>query len=162
MEKTKITNKDLALTSIFAGLYALLVYLFAPISFYLLQFRVAGILRPAIARKWFLSIGYAIGVVVGNVFSPFSGPYEFVFMPFMSLLAGLLGYIAAKPFKQNYFVGGMIIGLVIPLSVSWMLNQLFGLPYIATFPYLLLSEQVVCLIGATMFKMIDIRYEWWK
>jgi len=162
VEKTKITNKDLALTSIFAGLYALLVYLFAPISFYLLQFRVAGILRPAIARKWFLSIGYAIGVVVGNVFSPFSGPYEFVFMPFMSLLAGLLGYIAAKPFKQNYFVGGMIIGLVIPLSVSWMLNQLFGLPYIATFPYLLLSEQVVCLIGATMFKMIDIRYEWWK
>lgn len=162
MEETKITNKDLALTSIFAGLYALLVYLFAPISFYLLQFRVAGILRPAIARKWFLSIGYAIGVVAGNVFSPFSGPFELVFMPFMSLLAGLLGYIAAKAFKQNYFVAGIIIGLVIPLSVSWMLNQLFGLPYIATFPYLLLSEQVVCLIGATMFKMIDVRYEWWK
>ena len=70
----EVKTRDLALVTVFASLYAALVYLFAPISFYALQFRVAGVLRPSIARKWILAFGYAIGVVVGNIFSPFTGP----------------------------------------------------------------------------------------
>lgn len=89
----KIKTKDIALTAVFAALYAALVYVFTPISFLALQFRVAGVLRPGIARKWTLAIGYAIGVVVGNLFSPF-GVYDLLFMPVMSLLAGLLGYLS--------------------------------------------------------------------
>jgi uncharacterized membrane protein len=154
-------TKDIALVTIFAALYAALVYLFAPISFYALQFRVAGVLRPGIARKWVLAIGYAVGVVVGNIFSPF-GTYDLLFMPFMSLLAGLLGYLAAKPFKQNYFVAGAVIATIIPISVSWMLSQLFGDPMLATLPLLLLAEQVICIIGATMFKLIETRFKWWQ
>jgi uncharacterized membrane protein len=70
----KMKTRDLTLVAIFAALYAALVYVFAPISFLALQFRVAGVLRPAIAKKRILVIGYAIGVVVGNLFSPFVGP----------------------------------------------------------------------------------------
>jgi uncharacterized membrane protein len=158
----KIETKDIALVSIFASLYAVLVYVFAPASFYTLQFRVAGVLRPAIAKKWVLSIGYAIGVIVGNLFSPFSGPYELVFMPLVSLVAGIVGFIVAKRFKENYFIEGAIIAVIVPISVSWMLNQLFGLPLVATFPYLLISEQIVCLIGAFIFKLIDLRFKWWE
>jgi uncharacterized membrane protein len=158
----KIETKDIALVSIFASLYAVLVYVFAPVSFYTLQFRVAGVLRPAIAKKWVLSIGYAIGVIVGNLFSPFSGPYELVFMPLVSLVAGIVGFIVAKRFKENYFIEGAIIAVIVPISVSWMLNQLFGLPLVATFPYLLISEQIVCLIGAFIFKLIDLRFKWWE
>ncbi|MFH0896834.1 MAG: QueT transporter family protein, partial [Candidatus Bathyarchaeota archaeon] len=114
--------------AVFAALYAVLVYMFAPISFYALQFRVAGAVRPAIARKWILSIGYALGVVVGNLFSPLAGPFELIFMPVMSLLAGLLGYLIAQRFKNNYFVAGIVIATIIAFSVSWMLNQLLNLP----------------------------------
>ena len=71
----RIRSRDLSLVAVFAALYAVLVYLFAPVSFYVLQFRVAGVLRPSIARKWVLSVGYAIGVVIGNIFSPFTGPF---------------------------------------------------------------------------------------
>jgi uncharacterized membrane protein len=157
----KIKTKDIALTAVFAALYAALVYVFTPISFLALQFRVAGVLRPGIARKWTLAIGYAIGVVIGNLFSPF-GVYDLLFMPLMSLLAGLLGYLAAKPFKNNYFVAGAIIATVIPLSVSWMLNQVLGLPIIATLPYLFISEQIICLIGAVIFRLIETRFKWWQ
>ena len=157
----KIKTKDVALTAVFAALYATLVYVFAPISFLALQFRVAGVLRPGIAKKWHLAIGYAIGVVVGNIFSPF-GAYDIVFMPLMSLVAGLLGYLAAKPFKGNYIITGAVIATIIPLSVSWMLNQVLGIPIIATLPFLFISEQVVCLIGAVMFKLIEKRFNWWQ
>jgi uncharacterized membrane protein len=147
--------------AIFAALYAALVHVFAPISFYALQFRVAGVLRPGIAKKWILAVGYAIGVVIGNIFSPF-GVYDLLFMPVMSLVAGLVGYLAAKPFKQNYFVAGAVIAIIIPLSVSWMLTQLFGDPMLATLPYLLIAEQIICLIGASMFKLIETRFKWWQ
>ena len=152
----------MALASIFASLYAALVYAFAPVSFYALQFRVAGVLRPAIAKKWVLSIGYAIGVVVGNLFSPFAGPYELVFMPLVSLAAGIIGFIVAKRFKKSYFIEGAIIATIVPIGVSWMLNQLFGLQLVVTFPYLLISEQVVCLLGAFVFKLIELRFKWWE
>jgi uncharacterized membrane protein len=154
-------TKDIALVAIFAALYAALVYVFAPISFYALQFRVAGVLRPGIAKKWILAVGYGIGVVIGNIFSPF-GVYDLLFMPLISLLAGLAGYLVAKPFKQNYFVAGAVIATIIPISLSWMLSQLFGTPMMATLPYLLIAEQTICLIGASMFKLIETRFKWWQ
>lgn len=157
----KTNTKDVAITAVFAALYAALVYVFTPISFLALQFRVAGILRPAIARKWTLSIGYAAGVAIGNFFSPF-GAYDLLFMPAMSLAAGVVGYLAAKPFKNNYFVTGAVIATIIPVSVSWMLNQILSLPILATLPYLFISEQTICLLGATLFTLIEKRFKWWQ
>jgi uncharacterized membrane protein len=158
----EIRSRDLSLIVIFASLYAVLVWAFAPISFYALQFRVAGVLRPGIAKKWVLAIGYTIGVVVGNLLSPFTGLYELLFMPFMSLVAGLLGYAAARIFNRSYFVAGLVIATVIPLSVSWMLLQLFNLPVIATLPSIFVSEQAICLIGVALFRAMEARYKWWE
>lgn len=148
--------------AVFAALYAALVYVFAPISFYELQFRVAGVIRPAIARKWILVVGYAIGVVIGNFFSPFVGVYELLFMPVMSLVAGLLGYVFARRFNSNYFVCGVVIATIIALSVSWMLLQVSDLPMLITFPYLFISEQIVNFIGSILFKAIETRIKWWQ
>lgn len=157
----EVKSKDLSLVAVFAALYVVLVYIFAPISFFALQFRVAGALRPAIARKWILAIGYAIGVVVGNLFSPFPGIYELLFMPAMSLIAGIAGYALARRFKGSYFVSGAVIATIISLSVSWMLLQLFDLPILATLPYLFISEQIVCFIGSGVFIAIETRIKWW-
>jgi riboflavin transporter FmnP len=73
-----------------------------------------------------------------------------------------MGFVVAKRFKESYFIEGTIIAVIVPIGVSWMLNQLFGLPLVATFPYLLISEQIVCLIGAFIFKLIELRFKWWK
>ena len=158
----EIETRDISLVAIFAALYAALVYIFAPISFYELQFRVAGVLRPGIAKKWILAVGYAVGVVIGNLFSPFVGVYELLFMPVMSFVAGTLGYVLAKKFNNDYFVCGAIVATIISLSVSWMLLQLFDLPILVTFPYLFISEQIVCLIGSVAFRALDTRMKWWR
>jgi uncharacterized membrane protein len=157
----RFETRDLAFVAIFAALYAALVYVFAPISFLALQFRVAGVIRPAIAKKWVLAIGYGIGVAIGNFASPNVGPYELLFMPVMSFVAGMLGYFLARRFRGNYFVCGAVIAIIIPLSVAWMLFQLFNSPIIATLPYLLLSEQAVCFIGSVLFQTIETRFKWW-
>jgi uncharacterized membrane protein len=160
-ESMKVESRDLSLVVIFAALYAALVYVFAPISFYAFQFRVAGVLRPAIARKWILATGYALGVVIGNLFSPFIGIYELLFMPAMSFVSGILGYVVAMKFNGNYFINGAVIAVIIPVSVSWMLFQLYNLSILVTLPCLFISEQIVCIIGAGMFKMIETRVKWW-
>jgi uncharacterized membrane protein len=158
----KLKSRDLALVAVYAALYSVMVVVFAPLSFYALQFRVAGVLRSGIARKRELAFGYAFGTVVANIFSPFSGVYELLFMPLMSLISGLIGFEASKRMNTNYYICGVIIAIIIPLSVAWMLNQLFNLPIIATFPGLFVSEQIINIIGSTIFKTIETRYEWWK
>jgi len=154
-------SKDISLVIVFASLYAVLVYVFASISFYALQFRVAGVLRPAIAKKWVLAISYAVGIVLGNLFSPFVGIYELLFMPTVGLFAGFLGYILAKKLGGTYFTTGVIIATVIPIGLSWMFNQLFGLPILITLLYTFISEQIICFIGACIFSAIETRYVWW-
>ena len=155
-------TKDIALIAVYAALYAAMVVVFQPISFSALQFRVAGVLRPGIARKKELAVGYAVGTAVANLFSPFAGIYEILFMPVMSLIAGLLGYEASRRLDGGYLLCGAVIAVVIPVSVAYMLNQLFGLPYIATLPGLLVSEQAVNLIGSTVFRLAERRIKWWE
>jgi len=153
-------NRDVALISVFAALYAALGIVFP--GFTALQFRLAGVLRPGIARKRELAVAYMVGVVAVNVFSPYAGVHELVFMPVMSLLSGLGGYELAKRFNHNYYVCGAVIAVIIPLSVAWMLNQLANLPMVATLPGLLVSEQIINVLGATIFRLIETRYKWWE
>ncbi len=122
--KLKIQTKDLALTTIYAALYAALVIVFTPISFGSAQFRIAGILRPGIAKNWILAFGYGIGALVANFFSPFAGPLDLVFMPVMSVFAGLAGYFVAKRFNGNYFVCGAVTATIIAVTYSFMFEQL--------------------------------------
>jgi hypothetical protein len=159
--KTGIDSRDLSLVVIFAALYAGLVYVFASISFYWLQLRIAGAIRPAIAKKWVLSFGYAIGIVLGNLISPFAGIYELLFMPIIGFVAGLLGYVVARRFKGSYFVAGVIIAAVVSGGLSVMFHQLLGLPIAESLVYISISEQSVCLIGASVFAAIEKRYTWW-
>lgn len=156
-----MNTKDLALTIIFAALYAALVVAFSPIAFGVAQFRIAGALRPAIAKKWILSLGYGIGVLVGNFFSPFAGPWDLVFMPIMSIIAGLAGFLVAKKFMQNYFVSGTITAIIIAVSLSFMFEQLAISPFLVALPMLLVTELAACIIGAIVFTIIDRRFNWW-
>ena len=108
-----------------------------------------------------MAFGYAIGVLVANVFSPFAGPWDLIFMPVMSFLAGVAGYLVAKRFNHNYFVAGFVTATIISVSLSYMFSQLGISPMLVALPYLFVVEQIVCLIGATVFKIIETRFKWW-
>ncbi len=159
--RLNIITKDLALTAVYAALYAALVFVAMPFSFGVAQFRIAGMLRPAIAKKWILAFGYATGVLVANFFSPYAGPWDLLFMPLMSLFAGFAGFLAAKPFKGNLFISGAVTAAIIAASLSVMFEQ-FGMgPVVVTLPYLLVAEQTLCLVGAFIFTLIGRRYRIW-
>jgi uncharacterized membrane protein len=64
-------TKNIALASLFAALYAVLVLVLAPISFQLVQVRVADALIPlSIIFGWPSVVGVTVGCVVSNVISP--------------------------------------------------------------------------------------------
>lgn len=153
--------KDLSLMLIFAALYAALVYVFAPISFYVFQFRIAGVIRPAIARKWILALGYSIGIALGNLVSPYAGLYELLFMPIVGFVAGSLGYIAARRFGGGYFTAGIVTATVVSAGLSWMFFQLLGIPILFAFVYTFITEQLICFLGACLFVAVSRRVELW-
>jgi uncharacterized membrane protein len=67
----KVITKNLALTAIFAALYAVLVIALAGISFQLVQVRVADALIPlSMVFGWPAVAGVTIGCVISNVVSP--------------------------------------------------------------------------------------------
>jgi uncharacterized membrane protein len=155
-----MNTREISLVAVYAALYAALVIVFSPISFGPLQFRIAGVLRPGIAKLRILAVGYALGVIVGNLLSPFAGIYELLFMPAASLAAGILGYEVAKHVGGSYWTCGLIIAAIIPICVAWMLLQLFNLPIIVTLPGLLVSELIINLIGAVIFTALERRMKW--
>jgi uncharacterized membrane protein len=158
--KKALNTRELSLVAVYAALYASLVIVFSPISFGVLQFRLAGVVRPGIARMRVLAVGYAIGVVVGNLMSPFAGIYELLLMPVASLAAGLIGYELAKRLGGSYWTCGLVIAVIIPVCVSWMLLQLFSLPVGLTLPGLLASELIINVLGAGIFTVLERRMKW--
>ena len=69
--EVEMETKNIALSSIFAALYAVLVLVLAPISFQLVQVRVADALIPlSIIFGWPSVAGVTVGCVVSNVISP--------------------------------------------------------------------------------------------
>jgi len=157
----KLQTKDITYITLFAALYVVLVIIFAPFSFYAIQFRLAGILRPGIAKKRILVVGYGIGVFISNFFSPFAGFHELVFMPIMALISGIVSYEIAKNYDNSYVVVSIIIAIIIALSISLMLNQLFLLPIMITLPSILFSEITVNILGVMVYKLIDMRVSIW-
>jgi uncharacterized membrane protein len=67
----EISSKDVALTVIFAALYAVLVLALAGISFGLIQVRIADALIPlSIVFGWPAVVGVSTGCAIANAVSP--------------------------------------------------------------------------------------------
>jgi len=150
-------SRQLTLIAVFAALYAVLTWLFAPLSFLAMQFRVSEALKPAIAKRWELAIAFAVGNFLGNLISPFGGFGELLFMPIMNLIGGLVAFYVSR---KNYWITSVIYGLIIAGSVSFMLFQFFNVPLITTFPLLVASEIGVMLLGTLGFRVIERSWKW--
>jgi uncharacterized membrane protein len=67
----KFDSRDMALTTVFAALYAVLVLALAGISFQIVQVRIADALIPlSIVFGWPAVLGVTIGCAVANIASP--------------------------------------------------------------------------------------------
>jgi len=116
--------KDLALTSLFATLYAVLVIFLAVISFQLVQVRLADALIPfSIVFGWPAVIGVTVGCIVSNVVSPMPSVIIDVTLGSIanliaSFLAWKIGRLKRRESLVNEFLGCSAATIVITFIVG--------------------------------------------
>jgi len=137
--------KDIAQISLVACLYAVLTIIFSSISYLPAQFRMGEIIKPISTFQKKFAISMMIGNFLSNLFSPFAGPMELIFMPLSNLVGCLLGYYIGKFF--NRFLGSIFIGVWISASVAITLKIAAKFPFVQTFTGVLFAETILMTAG---------------
>ncbi|RZN61993.1 MAG: hypothetical protein DSO07_12450 [Thermoproteota archaeon] len=120
-------SRNVALTAIIAALYAVLVIVFAPISFLLFQVRIADMLIPlSLIYGVPASIGLSLGCLVANSFGGL-GWVDVIGGSIANLMAGLIGYIAGRGRgKLGRFFATVLQTAVVSIIVGTYLSFLLG------------------------------------
>lgn len=147
MKKNKSIN--VAITAITSALYTVLGYIFAPISFLGLQFRIAEILVGiCIIFPIPGLIGNVIGVFFVNLVSPLG------LLDLLSCIVNipaLYCIILFRKRKYTKYLGGILYAIMISLYVAILLNLVLGLPIWLMFIQVLIAETILATIGIRLF-----------
>jgi len=112
-------TRDLSLTVFFAGLYAVLVILLAPISFGPVQLRMADVLIPLAALfGWPVIIGVTFGCFVGNAYF-WLGPIDVFVGPIANFIAATVILLLRKHRLLACVAGSLPIGIIVG-SYLWL------------------------------------------
>lgn len=143
-------TKDIALIALFGSTYLVLGLIFQPISFMAIQVRVACALIPLITLFGTpATIGITIGGLIFNSTSP---------LGLLDLLSMFI-FLPAKYAIQKYGVKAVPLHILsVALWVSFMLNNLFNIPYFASVLTVGLGEAVAELgLGIPLLYAIERR-----
>jgi uncharacterized membrane protein len=123
-------TRDVSLTALFAGFYAVLVIVLAPISFGPVQLRVADMLIPLSALfGWPVVVGVTVGCFIGNSYF-WLGPHDVIFGPVANLIAASVILQLRKKRLLACFVGALPIGVIVGGGYLWIYfppPDIFGL-----------------------------------
>ncbi|WP_028776790.1 QueT transporter family protein [Shimazuella kribbensis] len=148
-----MNTKNITIVAMIAAIYVLLTYLFAPLSFNYIQFRISEVLTvlPFFTR---LAIpGLFIGTILSNLLSPV-GIYDVIFGSLATLIAAYLTsktknrYLAPlPPVIVNAVIIGVLLGVVggLPVSIPWLMLYVgigeLGVCYLLGIPFIFLLER---------------------
>jgi uncharacterized membrane protein len=155
--QSKILNISLsvALTAMTAALYIALGYLFQPVSFLGIQFRVAElIVGMCIIFPWEGLIGNVIGVFFVNLTSPL-GPIDLISC--IINIPALYCIVFLRNRKFLKYLGGVLYAIIISIYVAIVLNYAFGLPIWLMFVQVLIAEIILATLGILLFDSIQMR-----
>jgi uncharacterized membrane protein len=147
----------IAEVGVVAALYAALTIVLQPASYGPLQFRVAEVLKPLVIWEPHLIAAFVLGNFLGNLSSPYAGPWELVFMPFANLIGAWGCYALGRRWP---YAGAALYALVIAAAVGLMLSVLLSLPFFqlrppyGTFPPLLAAEGVLIVGGVPVMRAV--------
>jgi len=152
-------TRQIAEITTFATLYAVLTWVFAPISYQVFQFRIAECLKSIVVKRKHLMWAFVVGNALSNIFSPFIGPWELLWMPFINLLgAGSAWLIGHRfPCTKGMALGGAVYAVWVAFGVSFMLYMLFNVPILLTFIYLLIPEVILIVGFSPVMKRVNER-----
>lgn len=130
-----LKSREIAKAAIIAALYVAIVWALAPISFGVIQIRVSNALIGVVPLVGMPAvIGITLGVFIGNLTSPL-GPIDLLsaIPTFVALL------LVLKLGKKSVLVGLMMYTVILSGWVGALLNYVLGVPFLATFSYLLIG-----------------------
>ncbi len=145
-EKVRFDSKDVALTAIFASLYAVMVIVQGLSAAATVQLRIADCLIPLSALfGWPAVFGLTLGCFVSNTYTSASlsnGIYDVAFGPLANLIAATIIYLPRNRRLIGCIVGSTIIGLIVG-SYIWAIfgppSDVFGLKLPLSWPVWALS-----------------------
>lgn len=136
--------KRLGFVTVIAALYAVLTIGIAPLSYGPIQFRMSEALKAFVLVQPWAIPGIIIGTFLSNMFSPYVGFGELVWMPLTDGMGGLLAWWVGKKWP---WLGLALYAATTALSVGAMLAVVAGLPFWLTTGTVLVGEAVCIPFG---------------
>jgi len=157
----KFESKDLALTAIFAALYAVMVIVQGLSAAAAIQLRIADCLIPLSALFGSPTIlGVTVGCFVSNAYTSASlpnGVYDVAFGPLANLIAATLIYLLRNRRLLGCVVGSIAIGVIVG-SYIWLIfgpaSDIFGLSLPSSWPVWALSITSITLSSLVAIAVI--------
>jgi uncharacterized membrane protein len=141
--------RRVAIAGVVGALYVVLSLAVAPFAFGPLQFRVGEALKPLVIRYPATIPAFGIGTVIINLFSPFAGVLELAFMPLVDVAGGALCWFVARRIGGAWgtYLASFVYALFTAAGVGVVLTVVAGLPYLASFASVAVSETILLLAG---------------
>lgn len=141
----------LAKIGLVAAAYVALTIYTAPVSYGPLQLRLAEALKPLVIWDPDLIPAFVLGNFLGNLGSPFVGPWELLWMPFANLVGA---WTCWRLGRLNAYLGALAYAVIIAAAVGVMLSVLLHAPLRALFPPLLASEVLLIVFGVPLMQPV--------
>lgn len=145
------TARRVAEGAVIAAAYAALTIYLAPVAYGPYQLRFSEILKPLVIWEPHLIPAFVVGNFLGNLTSPFVGPWELVWMPFANLVGG---WVAWRLGRVNAYLGATAYAVIIAAAVSVMLSYLLHASLRALFPPLVVSEISLIVLGVPVMQPV--------
>ncbi len=141
--------RRVAVAGVVGALYVVLSLAVAPVAFGPLQFRVGEALKPLVIRYPVTIPAFGVGTLIINLFSPFAGVLELAFMPVVDVTGGVLCWFVARRVGGAFgtYLASFLYALFTAAGVGVVLTVAAGLPYLASFASVAVSEVVLLLAG---------------
>lgn len=143
--------RRVAESAVIAAAYAALTIYLAPVAYGPYQLRLSEILKPLVIWEPHLIPAFVVGNFLGNLTSPFVGPWELVWMPFANLVGG---WAAWRLGRVNAYLGATAYAVIIAAAVSVMLSFILHASLRALFPPLVVSEILLIVLGVPVMQPV--------
>ena len=149
MTERQSPARRVAIAGVVGALYVVLSLAVAPIAFGPVQFRLGEALKPLVIKYPVVIPAFGVGTVIINLFSPFAGALELIFMPLVDVTGGVICYLVARRIGTTFgtYLASLVYALWTAAGVGVVLTVSAGLPYLASFASVAVSEVILLLLG---------------
>lgn len=143
-----MTVKSITHTAIFAAIYVVLTAAIAPLSFGAIQCRVSDIMIFFCLGNKKNAVGYALGGLIANIFSP---------LGVIDLAVGLIsnGIIGLCAYKTRSEIITALVSVFAPaLLIGAELSIVYSTPFFANCAYVAAGMAAVCIVGVIVHRVV--------